>query len=108
MSTWPITRSSRFVDVVDALPSNASGKVLKHELRARVAARAGARSPRVDEELPGPGRVETVPAVPAFNPPRGASPRSGRSLGERAAQGEQDRGPGLGDHGDPARPIRTD
>ncbi|MEZ4355178.1 MAG: FadD3 family acyl-CoA ligase [Myxococcota bacterium] len=29
----------RFVDVVDALPSNASGKVLKHELRARVAAR---------------------------------------------------------------------
>jgi len=31
----------RFVEVVEALPLNASGKVLKYELRARAAASLG-------------------------------------------------------------------
>ena len=35
-STWPTTRRPRHVEVVDALPLNASGKVLKFELRERV------------------------------------------------------------------------
>ena len=37
-STWPTSRCPGTVAIVDALPLNASGKVLKYELRERAAA----------------------------------------------------------------------
>jgi acyl-CoA synthetase (AMP-forming)/AMP-acid ligase II len=39
-------KAPRYVEVVDALPLNASNKVLKTELRERAAARAAAPRPR--------------------------------------------------------------
>ena len=44
---WSRERMANFkvprrVEVVDALPTNPSGKVLKHELRARLGGRVGA------------------------------------------------------------------
>ena len=79
-STWPTSRRPRYLEVVDAFPLNASGKVLKFELRARAASSLA---------LSSTGEVALQRGLAAGRLDRGDDLRRGRGVALQGAVPEQ-------------------